>query len=157
MIPKDIATLDPKKNIIIKGAAIHNLKNFVENSGYETMEYDELYKKVSYMLQETDIEIRKKQTQINIPELFLTKIDAFTNSSYKLFLAKVNDIFMNPDKKDKKYNNEKMVEFCDLIHKKWLKIDDALPYVLDNMNGLFKEHKVVFVDPETKKSYDDFN
>ena len=134
-----------------------NLRNFVDNSGYEMMEYDELYKKVTYLLEETDIEIRKKQTQINIPELFLNRIDAFTNGSYKLFLDQVKDLFLNNDKKDKKYNNEKMVEFCNLVHKKWLKIDDALPYVLDNMNGAFKEHKVVFVDPETKKSYDDFN
>jgi hypothetical protein len=49
-----------------------------------------------------------------------------------------------------------MYDLCTLIHNKWMKISDALPFVLDNMNGVFKEHKVVFIDPDTKIPYDDF-
>ena len=134
-----------------------NLQTFLTNSNYENMDYDKLYKEVLYMCKETNIEIRKKQTQINIPEIFLSKIDTFTNGSYSLFLAKVDDIFLDKNKTDKKYNNDKMYEFCDEVHKKWLKIDDALPYVLDNMNGSFKAHKTVFIDPNTKKEYNDFD
>jgi excinuclease ABC subunit A len=57
MIPKDISTLDPKKNIIIKGAAIHNLKNLdvaiprnklvvitgLSGSGKSSLAFDTLY------------------------------------------------------------------------------------------------------------------
>lgn len=134
-----------------------NLQNFIMNSNYEDMEYDKLYKEITYILKETKIEIKKKETEINVPELFISKIDTFTNTSYGLFLSKVDDIFLDKNKTDKKYNNEKMYEFCDEIHKKWLKIDNALPYVLDNMNGVFKAHKTVFIDPITKVEYNDFD
>ena len=57
MIPKDISTLEPKKNILIKGAAIHNLKNLdvaiprnklvvitgLSGSGKSSLAFDTLY------------------------------------------------------------------------------------------------------------------
>lgn len=57
MIPKDVSTLDPKKNIIIKGAGIHNLKNIdvaiprnelvvitgLSGSGKSSLAFDTLY------------------------------------------------------------------------------------------------------------------
>ena len=57
MIPKEISTLDPKKNILIKGAAIHNLKNLdvaiprnklvvitgLSGSGKSSLAFDTLY------------------------------------------------------------------------------------------------------------------
>ena len=57
MIPKDISGLDPKKNIIIKGAQIHNLKNLdvaiprnklvvitgLSGSGKSSLAFDTLY------------------------------------------------------------------------------------------------------------------
>ncbi|WP_395063892.1 excinuclease ABC subunit UvrA [Flavobacterium sp.] len=57
MIPKDITTLEPKKNILIKGAAIHNLKNLdvaiprnklvvitgLSGSGKSSLAFDTLY------------------------------------------------------------------------------------------------------------------
>lgn len=57
MIPKDISTLDPKKNIIIKGAQVHNLKNLdvaiprnklvvitgLSGSGKSSLAFDTLY------------------------------------------------------------------------------------------------------------------
>ena len=57
MIPKDISTLEPKKNIIIKGAQIHNLKNLdvaiprnqlvvitgLSGSGKSSLAFDTLY------------------------------------------------------------------------------------------------------------------
>ncbi len=57
MIPKEISTLDPKNNIIIKGAAIHNLKNLdvaiprnklvvitgLSGSGKSSLAFDTLY------------------------------------------------------------------------------------------------------------------
>lgn len=57
MIPKDIATLEPKKNILIKGAQIHNLKNLdvaiprnklvvitgLSGSGKSSLAFDTLY------------------------------------------------------------------------------------------------------------------
>ena len=57
MIPKDVSILDPKKNIIIKGAGIHNLKNIdvaiprnklvvitgLSGSGKSSLAFDTLY------------------------------------------------------------------------------------------------------------------
>ena len=57
MIPKDISTLEPKKNILIKGAQIHNLKNLdvaiprnklvvitgLSGSGKSSLAFDTLY------------------------------------------------------------------------------------------------------------------
>ena len=57
MIPKDVSTLDPKKNIIIKGAGIHNLKTIdvaiprnelvvitgLSGSGKSSLAFDTLY------------------------------------------------------------------------------------------------------------------
>lgn len=57
MIPKDISVLDPKKNILIKGAQIHNLKNInvaiprnklvvitgLSGSGKSSLAFDTLY------------------------------------------------------------------------------------------------------------------
>jgi excinuclease ABC subunit A len=57
MIPKDISTLEPKKNILIKGAEIHNLKNLdvaiprnklvvitgLSGSGKSSLAFDTLY------------------------------------------------------------------------------------------------------------------
>ena len=57
MIQNDISTLDPKKNIIIKGAQIHNLKNLdvaiprnklvvitgLSGSGKSSLAFDTLY------------------------------------------------------------------------------------------------------------------
>jgi len=97
-------------------------KEYIEKGDYLEMNDIQLYKSVIELITKSFTIENKGFKENGIPENVINSLNSILNSDINGFYEQVDRVFKDPNKKDKKYNSEKMYKLFNLVNGKWEKV-----------------------------------